>query len=758
MRRKGRETEALRGAPADGAAHAAELVLVGGGHTHVQVLRKWIMRPLPGVRLSVVLDRPEAIYSGMVPGFVAGMYRAAELEIDVVPLARRARARVLLARALRVDPEARRIELEGRASIAYDVASLDVGSTVRGLELAGVREHALATRPIRDFVDRLDAFLARAGADAGAAPLRIVVVGAGAAGLELALTLKARLREAAREAELTLIGDSADLLPGSTARVARRARREAEHRGIRLRCAETVRAVEKDAVLLAGAGERLACDLAVWATGAAPPALLAESPLPRDAGGFVRVRPTLQVVDRDDLFAVGDCAALDDDPWLPKAGVYAVREGPVLDHNLRALLRGGRLRDYRPQRDFLSLLNLGDGRVLGAKWGLALSGRSLWRLKDRIDRRFVRRFQVLDSDGAPARAFPAPGRMGDEEMVCGGCAAKLGASPLERALARLDAPPEDASVLLGLEQRDDAAALALPGGAVALTTIDAFRAFSDDPWLVGRVAAVNAASDIFAKGGRPRHALALVTVPEGRGSEETLYQVLAGVRAALDPLGVSLVGGHTTAGEELFVGISVSGDLAQAGDLLRRDALQPGDQLVLSKGLGTGVLLAADMRGLARGAWLEGAIASMVRQNAAALRAARDGGARACTDVSGFGLAGHLAELLGASGVSARLTLDALPALDGALALLARGLRSSFHEQNAAACSALLSTREAVSDPALGLLFDPQTSGGLLFSVSASRSADTLRALHEAGDARAAVIGEVLDSRADGALVEVLRR
>jgi selenide,water dikinase len=184
--------------------------------------------------------------------------------------------------------------------------------------------------------------------------------------------------------------------------------------------------------------------------------------------------------------------------------------------------------------------------------------------------------------------------------------------------------------------------------------------------------------------------------------------------------------------------------------------LVPGDQLVLSKALGTGVLLAADLRGLARGAWLKGVIASMLRPNAAALRAARDGGAQACTDVSGFGLAGHLAELLRASGVSARLRLEALPALPGALALLAGGLRSSLHEQNAG--SALLSAPELAGDPALELLFDPQTSGGLLFSLPASRSADTLRALHAAGDAAAALIGEVLAPRSDGALIEVLRR
>ncbi|HEU4429482.1 MAG TPA: bifunctional NADH dehydrogenase FAD-containing subunit/selenide, water dikinase SelD, partial [Myxococcota bacterium] len=139
-----------------------ELVLVGGGHAHVQVLRRWAMAPLAGVRLTVVLDRAEAVYSGMVPGFVAGDYTAAECEIDVVPLARRAGARVILEAASELDAHARRIGFAERPALAYDVASLDVGSGVRGLELPGVAEHALATRPIRDFVDRLDAALARA--------------------------------------------------------------------------------------------------------------------------------------------------------------------------------------------------------------------------------------------------------------------------------------------------------------------------------------------------------------------------------------------------------------------------------------------------------------------------------------------------------------------------------------------------------------------------------------------------------------------
>jgi selenide, water dikinase len=723
----------------------ADLVLVGGGHTHVQVLRRFMMAPLPGIRLTVVIDRPEAVYSGMVPGFVAGDYAASELAIDVVPLARRARARVVIARAVSIDAAAHRIELDGRPPIAYDVASLDVGATVRGLDLPGVRAHALATRPIARLVAELDARVA-----ALTERPRVVIVGGGAAGVELAFTLDARLRASGRAPAVRLVCETAALLEDYGPRVRRLASRGLEARGIAVQTGAHVGAVRADGVDLAG--EAIATDLVVWATGAAPLPFPCGPGLPLDRDGFVRVEPTLAVVGIPDLFAVGDCASLAFAPWVRKAGVYAVREGPVLDANLRARLSGGRQRAYHPQRDYLTLLNLGDREAIAAKWGLALRGRSAYRLKDWIDRRFVERFRVLAADGAPAPGFPA---MEGEPMECGGCAAKVGAPALERALARLAKAPVDASVRIGLAEPDDAALVALPRGDALLATIDAFRAFTDDPFQVGRIAAVNAVSDVLAKGGRARHALAIVNVPDAdpRRGEETLFQVLAGVRAALDPLGVSLVGGHTTQGGELYVGLAITGDLD--GEPLRASGLAPGQRLVLTKPLGSGVLLAADMRGLLRGTQLMPLYQGLARANADAARVAREFGATGCTDVSGFGLAGHLAALARASGVSARLFASSLPAWPGARELLARGVRSTYHEQNergraeiAAAPGVAASDRE--------LCFDPQTSGGLLFGVDPARAAEAVRALREAGDRDAAVIGAVASPRADKIAIELV--
>jgi len=353
------------------------VVLIGGGHTHVQVLHRWISAPPPRIRLTLVVDRARAAYSGMVPGFAAGDYMAHELEIDAARLARRAGAHVILARATAIDPDARTIALDGRPPVAYDVASLDVGATVRGLDLPGVRDHAVATRPIREWVDRLASL---------PAPRRIAVVGGGAAGVELGFTLRARFPDA----HVSVLSDGA-ILPGDSPPAARRVGREADRRGIAIRTDARVLGVGPGGVHLAT--EHLAADLVVWATGAAPWSWLAASPLPRDEAGFVRVEPTLRVVGRDDLFAAGDCATIDGAPWVRKAGVYAVREGPILETNLRAQVAGGPLVAYRPQRHFLSLLHLGDRTALASKWGIVAVGLWIWRWKRAVDERFVRRFR-----------------------------------------------------------------------------------------------------------------------------------------------------------------------------------------------------------------------------------------------------------------------------------------------------------------------------------------------------------------------------
>jgi selenide,water dikinase len=373
-----------------------ELVLIGGGHAHVQVLEAFAKEPPPDCRMTVVVDTPVAMYSGMVPGFVAGDYRQEELEIDVRPLAALAGANVVVAAATMIDADERRIELIDHDPVSYDLASVNIGSTVLGLDLPGVREHALPTRPIGRFVQRVGELLEHEQDHQRSDPFRVVVVGAGAGGVEVALTVQHRLRQDTNAPlQITLLDAGPRVLSGYRGSLVRRVERLCVARDIAIRCNQRVAAVEGDAIVLTS-GERVGCDLPIWVTGPASHPLFGASGLSTDQRGFGRVRSTLQLEDHDELLAVGDCASLIEFPGTPKAGVYAVREGPYVTQNLRALLAGEPLQAYRPQGDFLTLLNAGGGLALGTKWGISFQGRWVMRWKDRIDRAFMRRFQVSE--------------------------------------------------------------------------------------------------------------------------------------------------------------------------------------------------------------------------------------------------------------------------------------------------------------------------------------------------------------------------
>lgn len=738
-----------------------QVVLVGAGHTHIQVLRHWMMHPDPAVEATLVVDTPIAVYSGMAPGLVAGQYERHELEIDAVPLARRAGVRVVLAPCTGVEAAARRVLVEGREPLPFDIVSFDVGSTVAGLELPGVREHAVPTRPI----NRLAAAISGRVEAVTTQQPNVVVVGSGAGGVELAFCIDARLRGLDLEPRVTIVEAGDRILPGYHPALARRIEAAARDRGLRTLVDTAVVAVEEHGVRLED-GKRLDSDLTFWVTGAAALPIFRGSDLPLCDRGFARTRPTLQVEGHDDIFAVGDCATLTDQPNRPRAGVYAVRMGPYLIENLERLQTGQRLLRYRPQGDFLALLNLGDGRAAGAKWGAAFEGRWVMRLKDRIDRRFMERFQALAPDGAALPAFgvmtAGPEAHGANDgprsvpMYCGGCAAKVGPDRLGRALARagLHAGPNTGDqvlrdqIILDTRTPDDAVAYRTPTGDRIVASLDAFPAFTDDPWLVGRVAAVNACSDLHATGVTPRFAQALVTLPQaaaGATAEELLTQVLAGARAALEPEGVQLLGGHTNTGPELVVGFHVEGVSEDGHDLLLKSRVRSGDALVMTKPLGSGVLLAADRMGLCPGRWLRTCLASMQTSNRGAMEAARRAGVTAATDVSGFGLAGHLGEMAQASGVDLEVYVDALPALPGALEVLGRGERSTSHDQNTRLPVEV--ERLAAPGPRLELAFDPQTAGGLVAAVPPKRADSLVRDLRNNGLQAASIIARARAAR-----------
>lgn len=717
-----------------------DLVLVGGGHAHVHVVKSFGMKPMPGVRVTLIGRDIETPYSGMIPGFVAGNYSFDECHIDLAQLAAWSAVRFIHAEAVGLDRTNRRVLLRDRPPVSYDVVSLDVGSSPSLGALPGAAAHATPVKPIAELGRRWLSFLDRVRDRAG--PLRIAVIGGGAGGVELALAIDHNLRATARQASISVtLATKGEILPGQAAS-RQRIRTILGERKIRLLENAAATRITSGAVHLES-GRQIDVDEVFIVTEASPAPWFADTGLDLDSRGFLAVEPSLQTTGDPLVFAVGDCATVTAHP-RPKAGVFAVRQGPPLAANLKRVLLGKPARPFVPQRRHLSILGTGDGRAVATRGSWVVEGAWVWRWKDHIDRKWMRMYREPPAKpmDVAARAKPPDPALADAQarrllsdvaMRCGGCGAKVGASVLERVLARLG-PSPGTDISIGLEAPDDAAMIELPPGRALVQSVDFFRSLVDDPFVFGEVAAVHALGDIWAMGATPHSALALAVVPAAAEKlmEEDLFQMLSGARAVLDRAGCTLIGGHSGEGPEAALGFSVNG-LVVATEALRKGGLRPGDRIVLTKKLGTGVIFAAAMRGAARGRWIAEALASMRRpsnKEAASLIAAR---AHACTDVTGFGLAGHLAEMIRATGrgdeVAVDLDLDALPALDGAVELFARGFASSLQPENMRAMHLIDGMDRATNRAKLPLLFDPQTAGGLLAAVTPDAALDDIEAI-----------------------------
>ncbi|QBY00851.1 selenide, water dikinase SelD [Rhodophyticola sp. CCM32] len=709
-----------------------ELVLIGGGHTHALVLRAWAMKPVPGARLTLINPGPTAPYSGMLPGHVAGHYGHEDLQIDLVQLARFAGARLILGAATGLDREARQVSVAGRAApIAYDILSIDVGVTSAMPALPGFTEFAVPAKPL----DRFAGAWAQFCAEAPASPA-VTVIGGGVAGVELAMAAHHRLTGMGCTPEIRIV-ERVEALTAVPPKSRARLIATLAESGIPLIENIDVAKVTRDALHLSD-GTTLPSHFTIGTAGARPHGWVADLGLETE-DGYITVDAQLRSLTDPAIYAVGDCAHMGFAP-RPKAGVFAVRAAPVLTHNLRAALTGGTSQAFKPQKDYLKLVSLGGKSALAEKQGIALSGPLMWRWKDRIDRSFMNRFKGLIPMPAPTPPKGAATGVAAElqgPAPCGACGAKLGRKALTRAL---DTLPQGLRGDVLTRPGDDAAVLSVAGTPLVLTT-DHLRAFSADPGLLARVAAIHAMGDVWAMGARPQAALASITLPRMTAAMQAawLSEIMTEAGAVFAAEGVEIVGGHSAQGAELSIGFTLTG-LPEATPVTLVGA-KPGDALLLTRPLGTGVILAAEMALAAQGADVARAWAQMSRpQGDAALRLAPV--AHAMTDVTGFGLAGHLIGLCTASNLSARITLADLPVLPGAEALIRQGQHATLEEENRTALAGQI-TGDA-NDPRHALVFDPQTSGGFLAALPAGQAAEACADLRKAGH-EAAIIGTLAE-------------
>ncbi|KZR90613.1 selenide, water dikinase SelD [Synechococcus sp. MIT S9508] len=700
------------------------LVLAGGGHSHALVLRRWAMQPRnrPKTLITLVSRTSTALYSGMVPGLVAGLYSRDELAIDLRRLADQAGVAFVQAEITGIDLQRRHLGLLDRPALHFEWLSLNLGCVTPGSDKGHLDdvpikplEHALIALEQRQSVNH---------------DHPIEIVGSGLAAIELALALRHRW-------------------PSCPVALSARPGR-LSHRFKKALNIALVQIDQSEHPTPSKPNSKIP-SLKLRCTGSRAPDWLETSGLPVNVDGRVLTDTSLQVLEHPGLFAAGDCGVIGAHP-RPASGVWAVQAAAILARNLEAICRQQPLRPWRPQHRALQLVggfNSAMQPTAWAVWGPLQIGphRLLWSLKERIDRRFMRLFKTKAMAAIPTVVDSYTGT-----MLCRGCAAKLPAKELTKALSdagvgQLATAPEDAAELPKARSENN---------RPVLQSVDGFPALVSDPWLNGRLTALHASSDLWACGAKVQSAQAVITLPLAKGplQQHLLSQTLAGIRSALEPQEALLIGGHTLESRSpsdspvsmgVHAALTIQG--SPEGEIWSKKTIQIGDQLLLSRRLGTGVLFAAAMAGACKPKDLDQALTQMATSQQNLVDQLRDlerqhpGGLHAATDITGFGLLGHLGEMLPENdehdqSLDVEINAERIPALPGALELLEAGYASSIAPANRNAWQ-LLTTRVKLDFSGIQanqdhqraiaeLLIDPQTCGPLLISVNAGMAEDLL--------------------------------
>lgn len=715
------------------------IVLLGVGHTNAHVLRMWKMGKRPkNAELICVSDFPVSTYSGMLPGVLAGQYPVEQMEIDLVRLTQAAGARLVVGKVNGIDRTQRKLLFENRPPLAYDLLSIGVGSrpAMAGVEVKS-EDAWLPVKPMQTFMDRLRHRIEKATQQIGNRPLKVTIVGGGIGSIEIAFGLRTRFSKDSVDAEIRLVTSASHAGKGLLESTATKISSQLNQRRIDVSTNSRVAAIESNQLVLTGGGT-IASDLVIWATHAIAPPLFENFDLEKDDRGFILTRPTLQSKTDDRIFAVGDSGTIETEK-LDKAGVYAVRQGPILTQNIEHFVQKRTLTHYSPQKNYLKIVNVCDGTAISQHFGKSIHGKTQWWLKNRIDVKFMDMYQ----DYEPMEMKPDLDASA-AEMRCLGCGGKVGGQILSGVMNDLGIQDNE-NVIIGLNNPDDAAIVKTRAKQVTVTT-DFFAAPLGDPYLIGRIAALNSLSDLFVMGAQPTGALTIVQLPEGhpRAQSRVMFELMAGAKVEMDKCNAAIVGGHTIEGPRIVMGFTVLGD--QLTEPSTKSKLEVGDRLILSKPLGSGVMLAALMQCKMRGEYYLPLLKTMLKSNQIALSLVKEEGVTAMTDVTGFGFAGHLLEMLSASGLSAKIELDKVATIPGAVGLVEAGIESTLAPENRWREPMVSASNSSKDDPRYKLMFDPQTCGGLMLGVAAEHEAKILELLRVDGFENAATIGEVVAS------------
>lgn len=686
------------------------IVLLGIGHTNAYVLRQWSMNPIADTELVCISDYLHATYSGMLPAVLAQQRPESAMNIDLVKLCASANARLISSPVTGFDIPKKSITFSDRPALSFDLLSIGVGSTTKSIHPEHETTGLVPIKPMQSFLARIRAQIEKAAESPTERPLRLVIIGGGVASVEIALCIPAFVRTiTSRHFDITVVTSKPHLAAEVSSQATKVIDSTFAEQGI-----ETIPLARVtqygNGIIKLDNGTTLEADVVIASTGASAPGLLSTLALPKDKRGFLLTKPTLQSTENPSIFAVGDCGSMEQ-PSFSKSGVYAVRQGPILWQNLQLSLKKQPLQKFRPQHHFLKLINLGDGRAIAQRGSVTTTGRWAMRWKHRIDDRFISMYQ----DTSQKMALGTPDATMHEQ--CRGCGCKLDSESLSAGLHQMD--PHSS------QEFQDSVVIQERDGSQLMASTDFFTAPFTDAYTSGRIAAIHSLSDLIASGAKPESALSTLVLCEGAKvrQQEQFRDLSLGIAHELKAFGVLVRGGHTIVGPRTEIGLTVIGQRDSKTDI-GKHRLDAGEKLFLTKPLGTGVLMAAHMRAQCNAQQYQSLLHSMLLPLHPWLTLIERIGIRAVTDVTGFGLVGHLLEMLSSSHKQAVVELDSIPVLDGVAEHIKAGVQSTLFPDNFTNLQRVELPSKGMQHPKLHSLFDPQTCGGLLFGLATEKVAE----------------------------------
>ncbi len=700
-----------------------QLVLIGGGHANVQVLKKLCMNSIKGLHTILISEHFEAIYSGMTPGYIHKDFSKKEISIDLQRLCYNAGATFIQDKVIKLDTDHKELQLQNFPPIYYDLLSINTGSISDTKKIKIEKSSkCFFVKPISSLVknlSRIDQIIKNK-------KNKIAIIGGGVATYELAFSL---IRRYESNLEITILGKNILKEKNLNKKTKKNLKEIAKNLNIREYPGEVISISEKNLILKNG--DKIDCDLSLVSTGASIETWILESKLIRDENGFIKVNKNLLSTNEKNIFVTGDACSIDNKP-RPKSGVMAVRQGEVLKENIFLKLTGKNLIKFKPQKNWLYLIGTYKNYALLNYFFLSFHSRWCWRLKVWIDKNFINNFKFTNNLRMTKRNFELE-NFKNTIMHCQGCGSKVSKNTLVNYIKKTsdNIYLKDSSIVNNKSLQ-------------ILQTIDHIKLFSSlNPFDFGKISYLHSQNDILAAGGVVKSLSVSLSVPFSENSVEKFYleYFMEGIRFEADKNHCVISSGHSYKSQEPGITLTLNGEIESN---VSKNSAKVGDLIYLSKPLGTGYLLAAYFNNseMLSGDDFEKILNNLKKGNYFTVNSAKKSGSQTMTDISGFGLSSHLIDICLSSNLSSELILSSDILINSNIDLL-RIFKSTGFDNNQKSSSEYIKISE--NHPLKNILFDPQTNGPMLITINKQNQKKFENYFSNETDIKPILIGRFID-------------